>query len=214
MIKAVIFDLDGTLLNTLDDLTNSVNHMLTHYGFEKRTMNEVKSFIGDGARQLVERSLGEGSNKEKIDEYLSFYEAYYDIHKQDLSRPYDGIIELLDDLKARNIKMAVVSNKPDDAVKPLVETLFGDYFELAIGESKDLKRKPSPEMLHHAIKSLGLKKEEVIFVGDSDVDMQTAINAKVKVIACLWGFRDFDVLSKYNPDYIVNVPNEINNIIK
>lgn len=214
MIKAVIFDLDGTLLNTLEDLTNSVNHMLTHYGYPKRTISEVRSFVGDGARQLVTRALGTPLNQETVDEYLSFYEAHYDIHKQDFTRPYEGIIELLEQLKEQKIMMAVVSNKQHEAVKPLVRSIFGDYFALAIGESKELKKKPSPEMLFYAIKELGLKKDEVIFVGDSDVDMQTAINANVAVIACLWGFRDLEVLSKYNPNYLVNKPDDILKIIK
>ena len=213
MIKAVIFDLDGTLLNTLDDITNSVNHMLLSHGFKTRTLQEVRSFVGDGARQLIERATGLKEPKELLETCLKTYEDHYELHKADLTRAYDGIYELLDQLKDNHIRLAVVSNKPMQAVKDLIDELFKGYFEVVIGETKELKRKPSPEMLYYALNELHLNKEEVLFVGDSDVDMKTAINASVDVIACLWGFRDKEVLMAYNPKYIVSHPGEILTIV-
>lgn len=213
MIKAILFDLDGTLLNTLDDIKNSVNYMLKKHGFKERTLDEIRSFVGDGAKQMIERSIGFTEPKEQVLECLSTYEAHYEIHKADLTKPYDGVYDLLNQLKEKDIRLAVVSNKPMPQVIPLIEGLFPGYFEVILGETSELKRKPSPEMLFYAIEALKLSKEDVLFVGDSDVDMQTAINANVDVIAVLWGFRDETVLKKYQPKYIVNHPKEILTII-
>lgn len=213
MIKAILFDLDGTLLNTLDDIKNSVNYMLKKHGFKERTLDEIRSFVGDGAKQMIERSIGFTEPKELVLECLSTYEAHYEIHKADLTKPYDGVYDLLNQLKEKNIRLAVVSNKPIPQVIPLIEGLFPGYFEVILGETSELKRKPSPEMLFYAIEALKLSKEDVLFVGDSDVDMQTAINANVDAIAVLWGFRDETVLKKYQPKYIVNHPKEILTII-
>ncbi|MDY3195730.1 MAG: HAD family hydrolase [Paracholeplasma sp.] len=213
MIKAILFDLDGTLLNTLDDIKNSVNYMLKKHGFKERTLDEIRSFVGDGAKQMIERSIGFTEPKEQVLECLSTYEAHYEIHKADLTKPYDGVYDLLNQLKEKNIRLAVVSNKPMPQVIPLIEGLFPGYFEVILGETSELKRKPSPEMLFYAIEALKLSKEDVLFVGDSDVDMQTAINANVDAIAVLWGFRDETVLKKYQPKYIVNHPKEILTII-
>jgi phosphoglycolate phosphatase len=213
MIKAILFDLDGTLLNTLDDIKNSVNYMLKKHGFKERTLDEIRSFVGDGAKQMIERSIGFTEPKEKVLECLSTYEAHYEIHKADLTKPYDGVYDLLNQLKEKDIRLAVVSNKPMPQVIPLIEGLFPGYFEVILGETSELKRKPSPEMLFYAIEALKLSKEDVLFVGDSDVDMQTAINANVDAIAVLWGFRDETVLKKYQPKYIVNHPKEILTII-
>ncbi|CCV65700.1 predicte haloacid dehalogenase-like hydrolase [Paracholeplasma brassicae] len=213
MIKAILFDLDGTLLNTLDDIKNSVNYMLKKHGFKERTLDEIRSFVGDGAKQMIERSIGFTEPKEQVLECLSTYEAHYEIHKADLTKPYDGVYDLLNQLKEKNIRLAVVSNKPMPQVIPLIEGLFPGYFEVILGETSELKRKPSPEMLFYAIEALELSKEDVLFVGDSDVDMQTAINANVDAIAVLWGFRDETVLKKYQPKYIVNHPKEILTII-
>lgn len=213
MIKAILFDLDGTLLNTLDDIKNSVNYMLKKHGFKERTLDEIRSFVGDGAKQMIERSIGFTEPKEQVLECLSTYEAHYEIHKADLTKPYDGVYDLLNQLKEKDIRLAVVSNKPMPQVIPLIEGLFPGYFEVILGETSELKRKPSPEMLFYAIEALKLSKEDVLFVGDSDVDMQTAINANVDAIAVLWGFRDETVLKKYQPKYIVNHPKEILTII-
>lgn len=213
MIKAILFDLDGTLLNTLDDIKNSVNYMLKKHGFKERTLDEIRSFVGDGAKQMIERSIGFTEPKEQVLECLSTYEAHYEIHKADLTKPYDGVYDLLNQLKEKNIRLAVVSNKPMPQVIPLIEGLFPGYFEVILGETSELKRKPSPEMLFYAIEALNLSKKDVLFVGDSDVDMQTAINANVDAIAVLWGFRDETVLKKYQPKYIVNHPKEILTII-
>ncbi len=213
MIKAILFDLDGTLLNTLDDIKNSVNYMLKKHGFKERTLDEIRSFVGDGAKQMIERSIGFTEPKELVLECLSTYEAHYEIHKADLTKPYDGVYDLLNQLKEKDIRLAVVSNKPMPQVIPLIEGLFPGYFEVILGETSELKRKPSPEMLFYAIEALKLSKEDVLFVGDSDVDMQTAINANVDAIAVLWGFRDETVLKKYQPKYIVNHPKEILTII-
>ncbi len=208
-ITTVLFDMDGTLLNTLDDLADSVNYTLNKYGCPTRDINEIRSFLGYGAYYLIQHAMPENTPEDKVQEALEFYKEYYKQNMQNKTAPYDGINELLKGLSEKGIKMAVVSNKPDAATVILCEELFGDYIKTAIGVGGEVKEKPDPSGLEKALKLLNSTKEETVFVGDSDVDMQTAVNSKLKAIGVTWGFRDREVIESFNPYAIVDEPMQI-----
>ncbi len=185
MKTGILFDLDGTLLNTLEDLKDSVNASLAHYGCPPRTLEEVRTFIGNGARRLIALSLPGKESDPPVEEVLAFYQQYYAAHAQIKTCPYDGILEALETLR-RKYPVAIVSNKPDIPVKLLCREYFGDVY--ALGETADCPRKPAPDMLFKAMKDIGV--DSCIYVGDSEVDVITAGNAGVKCLSVLWGFRD------------------------
>ncbi|MCF0116637.1 MAG: HAD family hydrolase [Bacilli bacterium] len=216
MINAVIFDLDGTLLNTLSDLTDSLNVALQEYNFPTRTNEEVKEFLGGGIRVLVHRALKEHPHSESDEKnVLAKMHEEYDCRKMHKTNAYLGVPELIRDLKALNIKTAVLTNKLDDDAKDIIYHYFGeDAFDVICGKKDGMLPKPDPTSLFELIKELRMHQEEVIFVGDSDVDMQTALNAGVKKIGVLWGYRELNILQAYEPDYLVNEPNEILEIAK
>ena len=182
MKTGILWDLDGTLLDTLADLTDALNYAMTQFGYPHRTMEDVRRFIGNGARRLIALSVPEGAD---VDAVLQVYKTYYDAHCQIKTKPYDGILEALAVL-GEKYPMAVVSNKPDSAVKPLCAQYFPGIF--ARGESADCPRKPAPDMLLKTMEAIGV--ERCIYVGDSEVDVLTAKNAGVPVLSVLWGFRD------------------------
>lgn len=212
-ITTVVFDLDGTLLNTLTDLHKSVNYMLSSYGFPARTEREVRAFLGNGVRVLVEKSLPNG-HKDMTDECLAVFKEYYDIHKDDNTAPYDGIIEMLSAVKAEGYKTAVVSNKYDAAVKSLQEKTFNGLIDFALGEGNGIKTKPAPDGVWLALDKLGATKNESVYVGDSEVDLLTAKNSGLKCISVTWGFRDRDELIKVGAERIVDSPSEIVPLLK
>jgi phosphoglycolate phosphatase len=193
--RAVIFDLDGTLLDTLDDLTDAVNHILNKYGYPERSRGEVRSFLGNGARDLIKRSLPEGIDDELFEKYLAEYKEYYNAHSAVKTKPYDGVPALLESLKDKGILTAVVSNKPDDAVKELCRRYFGELVNISVGDRADLKRKPDAEPVRFAMDALGC--ESAVFVGDSEVDVMTAENADLPCVIMTWGFRDKGFLEEY-----------------
>ena len=211
--KCVIFDLDGTLLNTLDDLKNSVNFALTECGFEKRSREEVCSFVGNGIEKLVRRSVPQNTSEGDFKRCFEIFKSHYRIHSEDLTEEYSGITKMLTALKNDDVLLAVVSNKADFAVKTLCDKYFPDLFNCAFGEREGIKRKPCPDSVNEVINTLGVKKELCFYVGDSDVDVKTAYNAGIKCIACSWGFRSKDVLKRENPEYIIDSPDEILNIV-
>ena len=182
MKTGILWDLDGTLLDTLADLTDALNYAMTQFGYPHRTMEDVRRFIGNGARRLIALSVPEGAD---VDAVLQVYKTYYDAHCQIKTKPYAGIPETLAVL-GEKYPMAVVSNKPDSAVKPLCGQYFPGIF--ARGESADCPRKPAPDMLLKTMEAIGV--ERCIYVGDSEVDVMTARNAGVPVLSVLWGFRD------------------------
>ena len=182
MKTGILWDLDGTLLDTLADLTDALNYAMDRFGYPRRTMEDVRNFIGNGARRLIALSVPDGAD---VDAVLAVYKTYYDAHCQIKTRPYEGIPEALAAL-AQKYPMAVVSNKPDSAVKPLCAQYFPGIF--ARGESADCPRKPAPDMLFKAMEAIGV--ETCIYVGDSDVDVLTAKAAGVPCLSVLWGFRD------------------------
>jgi phosphoglycolate phosphatase len=214
--STVIFDLDGTLLNTLEDLCDSVNYALSQYEMPKRTLEEVRHFVGNGVEKLMERAVPDGKDNPLFEDAFSCFKEYYLIHCNDKTGPYLHIMELLKALKDQNVKMAIVSNKYDAAVKELNNMYFGDYVSVAIGESAGVRKKPAPDTVEAAIKELGVSKEECVYVGDSEVDHQTALNSGLRCISCLWGFRTKDELLKAGAgeNIFVTDPMEIIGVIE
>lgn len=211
MIKAVIFDMDGTLLNTLEDLAISTNYALEQFGFPKRTIEEVRNFIGDGVQKLIERSVVQNTDKKTIEECLNIFKKHYCENMYNNTSPFEGIIEILTVLKQKNIKIAVVSNKFDGAIKELCKKYFASFVDIAIGQSDDIPKKPAPDSVLKALNYLNIEKDSVVYVGDSDVDILTAKNAKIKSIGVLWGYRDSSFLK--GADYIILKPDEILDIV-
>ncbi len=192
----ILFDLDGTLLNTLDDLTDAVNYALAQFDCPSKTPREVRSFLGNGAKQLIALSLPENMQSQ-VDAVLDVYRTYYNAHCQIKTGPYTGIPEALKEL-GEKYPIAVVSNKPDSATKPLIAQYFPGIY--ALGEKSDCPRKPAPDMLKKAMADIGV--DSCVYVGDSEVDVLTARNTGVPCIAVSWGFRDRDVLEESDPAFI------------
>lgn len=208
MYKAVLFDLDGTLLNTLEDLNGSVNYVLQNNGKAAQPLMTTRSFVGNGVRKLVERSFPDETQAE-IDRLESEFKAHYGENMRNKTAPYPGITELLNALNAKGIKTGVVSNKFDGAVKSLCEEYFGSLAGVAVGERADVRKKPAPDSVLEAIKELGVSKNETIYVGDSDVDVLTAQNAGIKSIGVTWGFRDRELLEETGADFIADTAEDV-----
>ncbi len=201
MKTGILFDLDGTLLDTLQDLTDATNHTLAHFGCPARTLDEVRRFVGNGARQLIRLALPGKENDPDVEEVLAYYQTYYAAHSQIKTGPYTGILAALEQL-AKKYPIAIVSNKPDIAVKILCKQYFGDVF--ALGETEDCPRKPAPDMLYKGMAAIGV--DSCIYVGDSEVDVLTAGNAGVKCLSVLWGFRDKACLEEAGARYFCDDP--------
>ena len=214
MYKLVIFDLDGTLLDTLDDLWGSVNYALNEFGFPLRTKQEVRSFIGNGVVKLMQRSTPDGTDEKTNKECLDAFRAHYLNHMRDNTAPYEGIIELLEKLKKENIKTAVVSNKLHSAVVGLCDEYFHSLIDEAIGVSVEGERKPSPVNVFKALEKLSVSADEAVYVGDSNVDVETAKNAHLPCIGVTWGFRDRDCLEAEGAEFICDTADEVYKILK
>lgn len=187
--EAVIFDLDGTLLNTLEDLKNSVNYALEKEGMPVRSLEEVRRFVGNGAKRLMELVIPGGEENPKFEKVFAEYKAHYAKHCNEKTMPYPHIMELLARLKERGYKMAIVSNKFYDSVQELKKLYFEDYIPVAIGEKEGIRKKPAPDTVMEALRELGEEKENAVYVGDSEVDIATAKNVGIDCIAVAWGFR-------------------------
>ncbi len=205
----VVFDLDGTLLNTLDDLAGSVNYALKENGLPCRTIDEVRRFIGNGVRVLIRRSVPEGTSDEKYEATFKTFENHYRENSRNLTAPYEGVIKLLYDLKAMGYNLAIVSNKIDFAVKDLRDEFFKDVIEIAIGDSPETNNKPEPDMVFKALEMLGERAENAVYVGDTDVDLETAKNAGMDCITVSWGFRSHEELEGYGAKMIADAPGDI-----
>lgn len=212
-LKAVIFDLDGTILNTLGDLTSSVNFALGKNNLPQRSQEEVRMFVGNGIRLLIERAVPSDADVCVVDKCFRDFKAYYKNNSAVHTKPYDGIRELLLSLKTKGIKTAVVSNKADFAVQSLVDEYFNGLFDYSVGECEGVRRKPFPDSVLRAMSVLKVKADECIYIGDSDVDIETARNAHMKCVAVTWGFRDKHFLESLNPDFIIDNPNEFSHIL-
>lgn len=213
MKHAVIFDLDGTLLNTLGDLRAATNHALEVRGLPPHSMEEIRQFIGNGIRLLICRAMPEGTPEAEIDAALDDFKAYYAAHIHDRTVPYDGIPQLLTALKKRGIKVAVLSNKIDSASQQLIEYFFPGKTDVVFGEHVGVPRKPDPTSCRMVMQQLGVQPEQVLYVGDSGTDMQTAKNAGLYAVGVTWGFRSKEVLLKYGADVLVHRPEQILQIL-
>lgn len=204
-----IFDLDGTMLYTLDDLTASTNHAMRAYGMAEHTTEEVRMMVGNGVRKLIERAVPGGTGNLLYENVYKTFINHYLEHSLDTTRPYPGIMEMLAALKAKGRRMAVVSNKYCKATEHLCRTFFGEYISVAIGESADIRKKPAPDTVLEALRRLGVSKEGAVYVGDSEVDIATARNCGLPCISVLWGFRDKDFLVKNGGTTFAESPEEI-----
>ena len=192
--NTIIFDLDGTLLDTLEDLRDSVNVTLSHFGWETRSLEEIRHFVGNGIRKLMERATPEDCSNEQFEEAFAFFREYYVGHCRIKTKPYEGILKLLASLKEMGYRLAIVSNKNDTAVKELCQDYFKDYVTVAIGEREGVARKPAPDSVFAALKELGSSAEDAVYIGDSEVDYATAKNSELDCILVSWGFRDKELL--------------------
>lgn len=206
--ELIIFDLDGTILNTLEDLADSTNYALAASQLPERTVEEVRSFVGNGIRKLIERAVPEGCKDTIVDKVFADFGEHYKEHCADKTRPYDGILELLSELQ-KKYHLAVVSNKADFAVQELCERYFPGKFEYVVGERKGIRRKPYPDSVLEVLDKLQINKGNAVYVGDSEVDIETAKNAEIKMICVEWGFRDRAFLMKQGAENFAALPIEI-----
>lgn len=204
--RAVIFDLDGTLLDTLEDLRDSTNYALTQHGFPARTLDEVRDFVGNGAARLIERALPGGREAAAFDAVLACFRAHYQENCQCKTRPYPGVLALLGALQAHGLRLAVVSNKPHSAVTALCAAYFSGYLDAAIGEQPGVLRKPAPDGVRQALAALGCTAGETVYIGDSDVDIRTAANAEMDCISVSWGFRSEAFLRQHGATTVAAAP--------
>ena len=211
MYKTYIFDLDGTLLDTLGDLASSVNYALRTHNMPEHSIDDVRRFVGNGVRLLMERAVPDGAANPHFDETFATFRQHYMEHSLDTTRPYDGIPETLAELKSRGCRLAVVSNKFMSATQELIRHFFPDTIEVAIGEheAEGIRKKPAPDTVFAALAQLGVWKENAVYVGDSDVDIQTAINSGLPCISVLWGFRDRDFLIQHGAKTLISAPRDL-----
>ncbi len=207
--KAALFDLDGTLLDSLEDMANSINCMLAEKGYEARSLDEVRSFVGNGVKKLVQRSLPPHCSEEESEVCLTCFKSHYGEKMQDKTKPYAGIIEALCELKRLGVPMAIISNKYDDAVKKLTKEMFGQLIDIAIGTSAKIQPKPAVDGICLALEMLGVNPAQALYFGDSEVDVLTAQNAKMDCVGVAWGFREKKVLQECGANYIITEPDEI-----
>ena len=204
-----IFDLDGTLLSTLNDLAASTNYALRWARMPERTIEEIRMFVGNGVKLLMERAIPNGINNPKFEETYAKFREHYLEHNLDTTSPYDGVPELLCELKRRGKKLAIVSNKFYAATQDLAKHFFPDTIKVAIGERETIRKKPAPDTVLEALRQLGASKESAVYIGDSDVDIMTAKNCGLPCISVLWGFRDKDFLIQHGGTIFVNKPADI-----
>ncbi len=206
-----IFDLDGTLLDTLTDLAASTNYALRTHGMPEHTIDEVRRFVGNGVRKLMERAVPDGTDNPLFDEAFATFRQHYMEHSLDTTRPYEGIPDMLAALKAKGCHLAVVSNKMMAATQELCRHFFPETIEVAIGENEaeGIRKKPAPDTVIAALRQLGVGEEGAVYVGDSDVDIDTARNSNLPCISVLWGFRDRDFLLQHGASTLISAPEEL-----
>ncbi|TGX83603.1 HAD family hydrolase [Palleniella muris] len=205
----IIWDLDGTLMNTLEDLADATNFALQAFDMPERTIDEIRQFVGNGVRTLIIRAVPDGEDNPRFEEVFAKFKEYYMIHCQDHTDLYPGIADTLQELHKKGFRMAVVSNKIQEGVSELHEKFFKDTIAIAIGERPNVQRKPAPDMVHIAMKELGCTAEDTIYIGDSDVDIMTAKNSRIPCISVLWGFRDKEFLLANGAENFAAVPADI-----
>ena len=204
--KTYIFDLDGTLLSTLADLAASTNYALRTHHMPERSLDEVRRFVGNGVKKLMERAIPDGLNNPLFEETFATFRQHYMQHNLDTTQPYPGIMQLLEQLKAEDKNIAVVSNKFYAATRELCRHFFGDLVPVAIGEREDIRKKPAPDTVIEALRELGVDKEGAVYIGDSDVDIMTAKNSGMPCVSVLWGFRDKEFLLEHGATTLILKP--------
>lgn len=211
--KLAVFDMDGTILNTLEDLADSTNYALKANGLPERTIDEVRRFVGNGIRLLIERAVPTDTDKKLTDKVFDTFKEYYKTHCAVKTRPYDGIKDVLLELRKAGCLTAVVSNKADFAVQDLCKDYFDNLFDFAISEREGIKKKPAPDSVFEVLSKLNVEKDNAVYIGDSDVDFATSVNAGMDVIMVGWGFRDEEFLREKGAKRIIKQPSEILDII-
>lgn len=207
--KTYIFDLDGTLLSTLADLAASTNYALRTHHMPERSLDEVRRFVGNGVKKLMERAIPDGLNNPLFEETFATFRQHYMQHNLDTTQPYPGIMQLLEQLKADGKNIAVVSNKFYAATRELCRHFFGDLVPVAIGEREDIRKKPAPDTVIEALRELGVDKEGAVYIGDSDVDIMTAKNSGMPCVSVLWGFRDKEFLLEHGATTLISQPKDM-----
>ncbi len=208
-----IFDLDGTILDTLEDLAGSVNHALTACGYPARTIDEVRRFVGNGVHKLVERAVPAGTAAEDVEKVFSAFREHYALHSMDATRPYPYVSFLLKGLQLKGMRLAVVSNKVDEAVGPLCERFYPGIFDVTVGERPGVRKKPAPDTVEEVLRQLDIPREDAVYIGDSEVDIATARNAGMDALIVTWGFRDGDFLREKGAERLVTSPGELYDIL-
>ena len=211
--QTAVFDLDGTLLDTLEDLYRAVNRALTDHLLPLRSREEVRLFVGNGVEKLIRRAVPNGTEEETILSVLADFKAVYADICEDNTRPYNGILDLLATLRERGVRVAVVSNKFDAATKQLCAKYFGELVEVAIGERTGVRKKPAPDTVYEALRELGVTAKGAVYIGDSDVDIQTAINCGMPCVSVTWGLRDEDFLVENGAKTLVRSPERLLGVI-
>lgn len=209
--KTYIFDLDGTLLDTLNDLHASCNYALRTHGMPERSLEEVRQFVGNGVKKLMERAIPDGLENPLFEETLQTFRQHYLLHNLDTTLPYPGIMEMLQQLKAQGKRIAVVSNKFYAATQDLCKHFFGDTIQVTIGEREDIKKKPAPDTVLEALRQLQVTRQDAVYVGDSEVDVETARNSGIPCISVLWGFRSKSFLLSHGATTFIETPSELTN---
>lgn len=210
--KLIIFDMDGTILNTLEDIADAVNYILKKYDKPTREVEEVKFFVGNGLYKTLERSVPPDADGSFIDQIYPEFTTYYNEHANEKTRPYDGIVEVMKKLRKAGYHLAVVSNKRQEAVEKLCEVFFQDCFDIAMGDQEGMQIKPAPDMVYQVLKQLEIEKSEAVYIGDSDVDIMTAKNSGLDCISVEWGFRDKEFLIAHGATTIIDKPIELESI--
>lgn len=213
MKKLVIFDLDGTLLYTLEDLMNSVNHALKRFGYETKTLEEVSEHVGNGVQHLVRMMLPESVSDDDFKAYYECFKEHYSEHCCDKTHPYDGIMETLRLLRCRDVKVGILSNKFQSAAEEVCKHYFDGLYDIVVGESETCKRKPAPDGINMICDKFEMSKEDVLFFGDSEVDIKTAENADIYCVSVLWGYREREFLAENNAKVFISNPLDIIDII-
>ena len=211
--QAVLFDMDGTVLDTLDDLCDSINHSLAEFSLPQVSREHVRQCLGNGAAFLVSHSIPAGSSPELEADVLAFYKPWYDAHCLIKTAPYEGILPMMQSLKEQGLRLAIISNKPDRAVQELSDAFFPGLLELSVGESPSVRRKPAPDTVLTAASQIGLSVDKCVYVGDSEVDLQTARNAGMDCISVTWGFRDEAQLIEAGASVLVRTPEELESLL-
>ena len=213
MYKLAIFDMDGTILYTLEDLMISVNHALRSEGLPERTLDDIRVFVGNGIRKTIERAVPQNTPTNVIDRLFDAFNEHYKLHSNDHTRPYDGIVDAIRELREAGVKTACVSNKSDFPVHDLVKIYFQGLFDYSVGAKEGKALKPAPDSVLDVLETLGVDKEDSVYIGDSNVDLETAVNSGLDCISVLWGFRDREFLLQHGATVFAENPGELKHMI-